>query len=409
MIFRNRPLVRLGAAALLASGAITAFGAPAHAAGTETDLAIDVVGTRVADGAAGKLAFAKVTNKGKNTPSELGVRIDVSKLDFAKVAVVPFAEECDVEPGSQGPALVTCWAEKEALPGPGETIDLPVVLVKLVESLDKAYSAPVKFTIISKDDTNKDNNTKSVDVEFSKESGADLTVLADDVKNAVKVKNGKIEVTGDLHAGDTAQLIYEVVNQGDMPTAGLKVTVKLPKGVTFTETEDECEYAADNRSLVCTYPELPFIPLTQFDGKGDDVPGGEFYHLLSVGADVKAGALKGGTVSVEPILPAKGLTAQSKVIKRLPKNMTPLQKSDLADLDPSDNTDGFAVVVAAKGGGGGGVGGGDDEGGLPVTGAKAGLIGGIGAAVLLAGGAMFLVARRRRVVLVTPGDEKPTA
>jgi hypothetical protein len=42
--------------------------------------------------------------------------------------------------------------------------------------------------------------------------------------------------------------------------------------------------------------------------------------------------------------------------------------------------------------------------GLPVTGATAGLYGGVGLGVLVLGGALLLVARRRRVVLVTPGD-----
>ncbi len=403
MIFRNRPLVRLGVAALLASGAFTAFGAPAHAADTETDLALDVVGTRVADGAFAKMAFAKVTNKGANTPSELGVRIDVSKLDWSKVAVVPFAEDCELEGTETKPTAWTCFVAKADLPGPGETIDVPVVLLKALDSLTTAYSAPAKFTIISKDDTNKDNNTKSVNIDFPKESGADLTVLADDVKNAVKVKNGEIKFVGDLHAGDTAALTYVVVNQGDLPTAGFKVTIKLPKGVTFTQTQEGCEYAADHASLACTYPELPFVPLFQLDEGVDGVPGGEFDHLLAVGEDVKAGALTGGTVAVEPILPPRDVTPKSFKIKHKPANMTPLKKADLdGDLDPSDNTDGFAVIVAAEGGVGGG------EGGLPVTGAKVGLIGGIGLAVLAAGGAMFLVARRRRVVLVTPGDEKST-
>ncbi|MFV2101987.1 hypothetical protein [Micromonospora sp. LOL_024] len=70
-----------------------------------------------------------------------------------------------------------------------------------------------------------------------------------------------------------------------------------------------------------------------------------------------------------------------------------------AGVDPSDNTDDFAVVVAAKGGFG-------DGPGLPGTGVQVGLIGAVGAGVLGAGVAMFLVSRRRRVVLVAPGDEK---
>ncbi|TQL35185.1 hypothetical protein FB564_0210 [Salinispora arenicola] len=44
-----------------------------------------------------------------------------------------------------------------------------------------------------------------------------------------------------------------------------------------------------------------------------------------------------------------------------------------------------------------------------MTGAQACLFGGIGAFVIVLGAVLFLVARRRRVVLMTPGDEKPTA
>lgn len=75
------------------------------------------------------------------------------------------------------------------------------------------------------------------------------------------------------------------------------------------------------------------------------------------------------------------------------------------DDNPTNDT--AAVTVAAGDGSGGGSGAGD--GGLPVTGAKAGLITAGGAALLAAGAALFLVARRRRVVLVAGDDEKTTA
>ncbi|WDZ86327.1 LPXTG cell wall anchor domain-containing protein [Micromonospora cathayae] len=408
MIFRNRPLARFGAAALLASGVFTALGTPAYAAGTETDLSLDVAGTRIAAGASGKVAFVKVTNNGKNTPGSLAIKADLSKVDINKVVPVPVDEGpdgCDYEEDGETLKSWVCNVPAGALPGPGETLELPIVVFKAGESLEGTYQAPVSFTLISKDDTDDSNNTKDTVVELTDESGADLTVFAPDVKQAVKVdQDGLISVVGDLHAGETGQLVYVVANQGDQAVAGLKITVKLPKGTTFTEAEPGCEYNAANTEAVCTYGEFPLIPVEQ-DGEENDklVSVAEFYHLLSVGKDVKAGALSGGSVTVDPILPRTELRASARELRKLPENAKALSTDD---IDASDNTDGYAVIVAAKGGTGGGDG---DGGSLPVTGPQAGLIGGIGGAVLIAGGVMFLMARRRRVVLVTPGDEKPTA
>ncbi|MCW3838834.1 cell wall anchor protein [Micromonospora yasonensis] len=403
MIFRNRPLVRLGAATLLASGAITAFGAPAHAAGTETDLELKVAGTRVAANAEGKVAFVKVTNLGQNAPSELAVRVDVSKVDFDKVVAVPFSGEDVCEPDDdEKPSVFNCNVLTADLPGPGETIDVPLFVFKL--AAEGSYQAPLSFKLISKDDTNAENDTASAMLDLSDESGPDLAVIADDVKQAAKVVDGNPVYSGDLHPGGQSALTYVIANQGDQATAGLKITVKLPKGVTPAETEQDCEYSADKSTFTCTYADFGLIPLDQDKGDDDNLYSAYgFFHLFNVGSDVKPGALTGGLVSVEPVGAVPSGT-RAKPVTQLPKNVEGMQAKD---VDASDNSDGYAVIVAAKGGAGGGVGGG--EGGLPVTGAKAGLIGGIGAAVLLAGGAMFLVARRRRVVLVTPGDEKPTA
>ncbi|MFU8872160.1 cell wall anchor protein [Micromonospora sp. SL4-19] len=396
MIFRNRPLMRLGAAALLASGAFTALGAPAQAAGTETDLELKVAGTRVAANAEGKVAFVKVTNLGKNTPSELAVRIDVSKVDFEKVAVVPF-DDCEPE-GDKAPKAFTCYATEEGLPGPGETVDLPLLVFKF--DVKGTYQAPLSFKLISKDDTNPANDTATATLELSDQSGPDLAVIADDVKQAAKIVDGNPVYSGDLHPGGQSALTYVVANQGDQATAGLKITVKLPKGVTPAEAEKDCEYSADKSTFTCTYADFGLIPLDQDTNDNDKLYSAYgFYHVFNVGSDVKPGALTGGLVSVEPIGTVPSI-ARAKPASQLPTNVEGMQAPD---VDNSDNSDGYAVIVTAKGGSGGG------EGGLPVTGAKAGLIGGVGAAVLAAGGAMFLVARRRRVVLVAPGDEKPTA
>ncbi|WP_416901566.1 LPXTG cell wall anchor domain-containing protein [Micromonospora echinospora] len=399
MIFRNRALAaRVGTAALLASGVFTALGVPAHAAGTETDLSLDVVGTRVAAGSEEKVVFAKVTNRGKNTPTDLSISADLSKVDTNKAVPVPAVPDCDLNAGGW-----SCTVPTELLPGPGETVEFPVVLFKQ-DGFEGTYKAPVTFTIGSTDDTDESNNSKSATIEFTDESGPDLLVLAGDVKQAVKVdENGELSVVGDLHAGETGVLQYFVVNQGDRTAGGLTVTVELPKGVTFTEAEPDCEYNAANTEAVCTYRQLPLVPVDEDTDENDDVfSAGDFYHLLSVDADVKAGSLTGGSVTVEPIVATQPLRGLAREATKLPENVTGIRG---ADVDASDNSDGYAVVVAARGGSGGGDGG---DGGLPVTGPQAGLIGGIGGAVLLAGGVMFLAARRRRVVLVTPGDETST-
>ncbi|MGC5017203.1 LPXTG cell wall anchor domain-containing protein [Micromonospora sp. DT47] len=257
-------------------------------------------------------------------------------------------------------------------------------------------------------DPDESNNEATVKVKVEG-TGPDLTVVAHDVDKAVKVEGRKISVIGDLHAGDTVQLRYFILNQGDAAAAGLKISVKLPKGVAFTEAEDDCEYNDANTSLVCSYDNVNMIPQSQDKDTTDDLDSaGLFYHLLSVGADVKAGALSGGEVSVEA-LPAQPSIAQTASARTaLPANAEGMAASD---VDATDNTDAYAVIVTAKtGGGGAGDGGnGGGDGGLPVTGPQAGLIGGVGVAAAVAGGVLFLAARRRRVVLVTPGDEKPTA
>jgi hypothetical protein len=65
--------------------------------------------------------------------------------------------------------------------------------------------------------------------------------------------------------------------------------------------------------------------------------------------------------------------------------------------DPKLENNTAAIVITVGSGGGGG---------LPITGTKVSVIGGTGAAVLVAGVALLLFARRRRVLLVTPAQDR---
>lgn len=401
MIFRNRAISRAGAAALLALGGLAAAGAPAHAAGTQTDLELSVVGTKLAANAEGKVGWAKIANKGSNTPGELTVTVDLSKLDTTKVVALPAGDgECTT---TDGPAIaITCPVPADQIPGPGESLDFPVVVFK-TEPSTGSYSAPVTFTINSPDDTTPDNNSKTVDVVLSDQSGVDLGVWVPDVKDK---RSKPADAPGTpLRAGDTTVVYGEVFNWGDMVANGVKVTVKLPQHVTFAEVEEGCEYSADNRTATCTYGEVVLTPTTE-DSNEDFVAG--FWWPITVDADVtEPVTLSAGSWTVDALAQAPATSPAAKTAtKTLPKNVRMLSAADadVSEVDASDNVDGFAVVVAGETGGNGGGAGGS----LPVTGAQVSLLGGIGAGVIVAGGVLFMLARRRRVVLVTPDDEKPT-
>ncbi|WP_341718560.1 LPXTG cell wall anchor domain-containing protein [Micromonospora sp. FIMYZ51] len=394
MTFRTRRAVSMAAAALLASGAFTALGAPAHAAGTETDLAVTAAGTRVAAGVEGKVGWAKIANQGEGTPGKVLFKVDTSKVDATKLVLEAYTGEGDLcrPTGDPKPGLFTC--ELTAIPGPGETTEVPLVLFKATEQVTGPYSAPVTISIESADDTDDSNNSVDVDVELTAESGVDLGVIVPDVKTRIDLDT--FEEEGPLRPGDFGILWSEVINQGDRIAKGVKLTYQLPKGATFLPI-DGCDLSANQRTLVCEDKSFPFEPNTIL-----------FLPLaIEVSEKVEAPVtLKDGSLAATAFgeLPAEARVSKQKKAKPAfaKAEVRSAEESEFADLDPSDNSDDFAVVVAASEGGGGG------GGGLPVTGVQAGLIGAVGAGVVLAGAAMFLVARRRRVVMVTPGDEKTT-
>ncbi|WP_433530911.1 LPXTG cell wall anchor domain-containing protein [Micromonospora sp. CA-263727] len=395
MTFRTRRAASLATAALLASGVFTGLSAPAHAAGTETDLAITAAGTRLTSGVEGKVAWAKIANQGEGTPGKVFLKVDISKVDDSKLVLEPYQEGGCPATADAKPKLHVCELDADEIPGPGETIEVPILLLNQAKGLTEPYSAPVTISVESPDDTDDSNNSVDINVELTPESGVDLGVYVPDVKTRVDFETGD---EGPLRPGDTSVVVGLVFNQGDLAVKGVKWTYRLPEGVTFTFDDEVCTYSADRRTAVCEDKALVIET------------GDVLLHGLPVAVDDGVEApvtLKEGWLEAEAFgsLPAGARVSQQATRPLSDRaEVRAVEDTEYADIDPSDNKDDFAVIVAADAGGGGGGGG-----GLPVTGVQAGLIGAIGAGVLLAGVAMFLVARRRRVVVVAPGDEKPDA
>ncbi|MCX4470691.1 hypothetical protein OOK41_10295 [Micromonospora sp. NBC_01655] len=411
MAVGHRWLPRTAAAALLLLAGMATPASPASAADPDAKFTFDLTGTTIPLGVDRKRVHLRLTNLTDKTPTEVTFYVRPVELDWSSKAALIWPEgggsgECDGDHAGWYCRIESSLLP-ELLPAPGATVDLPIdiqVYEKkepyegrfLVEAgmawgEDRARSASKWFTLKLVDDPE-----------------ADLSVVAPDVKQSARVgTDGRLEPIGTLKPGETGAVRYRVANQGRKAVSGVKATLHLPKGVTFTQPPKECAVGNDGRSAVCTYDTLALVPAGQDTDPNDSIYSAvELHSLVTVSASTKAPAtLKGGTVQVE------GLTEQTDVRSgpertELPANAVAIRA---ADVDDSDNQDGFAVMVAASGGGGDGDGDGGSGGGggLPITGPQAGLIAATGLAMMAGGGIMLLLARRRRTVPVTPGHETP--
>ncbi|HEX6967626.1 MAG TPA: LPXTG cell wall anchor domain-containing protein [Micromonosporaceae bacterium] len=392
MNFRKRVLASLGAGALGLTAA-SAFATPALA-DAGVDVAIESAGGTIGDYVSSKPIKVTLVNKHATEAAEnILVKVDTNGL----LPGVKFdGDECG---GIQDDGFVYCGIEGDALPA-GARIDWSFWLE--LTAGDAGDYGKIKITIEHDgEDPDLSNNSTTLDIKVAKKTGPDLAVIAYDVDSKVEDRDeDEYPVLGGaLHPGEEGAVLYDVANFGDEPAWGVRVTVNLPEGVTFTEVEPDCAYSDDNRKAVCTYPDLTMISFDDWAEGKEGRFGVHFWNYVTVAAGVKAPVtLTEGMVTVEALEPQ--LTVLNKSTKAaLPENARPLTEDrEFGEIDPSDNSDKFNVIVAGSGGEGGGS--------LPVTGAQAGLIGGIGAAVVIAGAALFLMARRRKVVLVTPDDEK---
>ncbi|MFY1700263.1 hypothetical protein ACN28G_00640 [Micromonospora sp. WMMA1923] len=402
----RRRLSRTVTAALLLLAGMAVPAGPAEAAKKGPDLTVDVSGTTVSRGTERKVIYLKVSNLGDETPGDVVVRVHqppegpgpmpVGLLWHSRGGV----GECDGDFGG-----FYCRLLPELIPGPGETVDVPIDAVVYGAAGPYQGRFEVSVTIKPEKDANPADNTRWFPLALVDQPRADLSLVAQDVKQSVRIDaDGTPEPTGTLNPGEPGAVWHTVANQGRKAVSGVRVTLRLPEGVTFTGQPTQCALADAGRSAVCTYESLTLVPAVEDTDPNDTIYSAvKLYNLVTTAASATApAALRGGTVQVEGLAERSTNERATPARTDLPGNAVAVR---VADGDHSDNQDGFAVLLAARsddGDGGGGDGGGGDGdggggGGLPVTGPPAGLIGGIGLAALVAGGVLLLAARRRGI------------
>ncbi|MDG4794763.1 hypothetical protein [Micromonospora sp. WMMD1082] len=368
----------------------------------------DLSSTTIPLGVRQKTIHLRLTNLTDDAPSEVVFRVRPLELDWFETASVDWADrgasgECDGDSGSWY-CSITKDFRPELLPAPGGTADIPMDVHIWRASEPFAGRIAIEVSLTWGENRERITDSREFTLAFVDDSEADLSVVAPDVKQSVRVgAGGRLELAGALHPGDTGAVRYQIVNQGRRAVSGVTVTVRLPEGVTFTRPPQECVIDADGRSAVCTYAALALVPVGQDTDPNDSVHSAvELHNLVTVPAGITAPVtLAGGIVQVEGLTEGVG-TRSGPERTVLPANAVAVPA---ADVDASDNQDGFAVVVAATGSGGGDDDGGDGGGGgLPVTGPQAGLIAGAGL-TMVAAGIVLLLARRRRSVAFVPGDD----
>jgi hypothetical protein len=410
MSFGRRRLLRTAAAALFLLAEVAVLAVPAQAATEGPDLAVDASGTRIALGVERKVVYLKISNLGGETPSDVvvNVRQPSEGPDPLPVSLLWHSAggvgECDGDFGG-----FYCRLSPELIPGPGETVDVPIdAIAHGTAPYEGRFE--VSVTIRPGTDANPADNTRWFPLRLVDEPRADLSLVARDVQQSVRIgADGTPTPTGTLNPGETGAVWHTVANQGRKAVSGVRVTLRLPKGVTFTRQPKQCVLADAGRSAVCTYANLTLVPAVDDTDPNDTTYSAvELYNLVTTAPSASVPVtLRGGTVRVEGLAEQSTTKRSTSAHTELPANAVAVR---VADVDPGDNQDGFAVVLAARSGGsGGGGGGGGGDGGLPVTGPQVGLVGGIGIVALTAGGVLLLAARRRRMILVTPEDGGTTA
>ncbi|PMR61790.1 peptidase [Verrucosispora sp. ts21] len=186
---------------------------------------------------------------------------------------------------------------------------------------------------------------------WSKKNTIDVAVTAPAVKGAV---------------GETVDLTYEVVNHGPSDGGGPGVLITAPSGTVLLPAE----WCYTDGEPGGTLPESKKLRCN-FESEFPSIASGRGRIKATVQLKIKSTPGTDGTIVVDGAM----YSTESK---------------------PENNT---ARIVIDTGDGDGGSGG-----GLPVTGAPAAAVAGVGAAVLALGAVLFVMFRRRRVAFQAPRD-----
>jgi hypothetical protein len=355
---------------------------------------LDVRGTTIPAGAAGKVAQLSIHNLGESNTWDVSPVFDLSELDTERVGFELIDGECDKVDATR----INCGTI-----GKRDTIDTAFRLVRK----PGAGSGPAgRITIKVYDGHYVDEPaaTATADVAIGG-NGGDLFVWAPDQPRKA---DGTV---GRMKRGQDGDLWIVAGNQGDKTVHGVKVTTKLVKGATFPAESEDCTVSEDRRTSTCTYPNLSLIPLdTDTDDNDDNWSTVMLEPVVHIAKDAQSpkgwGDLPYNTVTVEALATVQGRRATALKPTVLPDGVHGVARAAL-DVDSSDNRDDFTIMLDGflpedEDGAGGTDGG--QGGGLPVTGANVGLLGGVGSAVIGAGVLLMVAVRRRRIVPVVPRD-----
>jgi hypothetical protein len=372
MTRRSRRIGARAAVGLAALFVVGSYASPAYA-DTTADLEIKFVGTTIAPGTDEKFGSVSIINHGPGDASGITVTFDISALDTDKI-------EFEGPGDCTGTGPIVCEFPSGLVVKNGEDFDTGVFLTKKTGATGDAGQLTASLSHDGTDPTSS-NNSATTDVTISDVPGPDLGALALDVYQDTDDAPGEPGANLPIAPGGTSNLYVFVVNQGDIAANGVRITIKLPEHVSFNEAEPDCTHAVGDATTTCEYETVVLTTA----GTDDSLE--IFFFPVKVADDATGpAALTDGVVVVESMNlqpPPPALTAQSR-----PRNLVQDVPEGLLDVDPTDNTDEFAVFVA-----------GPD---LPVTGARAGVIGAAGAALVLLGVVLVMVVRRRRPAAVHP-------